>query len=114
VSLFGGANEVADIDVQALPRIGEQRRDLVDKLLRRNAFGVGKLLNLQTVFVGARQQVHIIATKFVPSTNRISDNRRIGVPEVGFGVDIVNRCRRRELFHCYILEFLGCCWPLDA
>ena len=53
VAFFGRANEIADVNIEAIPCVGKQRRDLVDELFWRNTFGIGELLNFQAVLIGA-------------------------------------------------------------
>ena len=99
VAVFGGANEVVVLHVESLPRVGVERRDLVDELARCLARGVGVLLHLEAVFVGARQQVHVVSAESVPATDRVGDDRGVRVPEVRLGRHVIDRCRRGELWH---------------
>ena len=57
VARLGGADEVVVGDVQPLPRLVEQRGDRVGEVLRRQARGLGGLLDLQAVLVGAGQEL---------------------------------------------------------
>ena len=48
--------------------------------------------------VPVRKQ-HVVAQQAVPAAHRVADDRRVGVPDVGRVVDVVDRRRRVELGH---------------
>ena len=50
-----------------LPRLLVQRGDRVGEVLRRQAGGLGGLLHLLAVLVGAREEVHVVAEQAVPA-----------------------------------------------
>jgi hypothetical protein len=83
VAGLGGADEVVVGDVQPLPRVGELGGDLVGERLRRLAGGVGGLLDLEAVLVGAGEELHVVAQQPVPARERVADDRRVRVPEWG-------------------------------
>ena len=99
MTFFGGADEVVVLDIESFPRIGVERGNLVDEFTGRLACGVGILLHFEPVLVGSRQEVHVIATQTVPATDCVGDDRRVGVPEVGLCRHVIDRSRRRELWH---------------
>ena len=96
VAWLSGADEVVVGDVESLPRLFEQGGDLVGELLWRNALGVGRLLNLQAVLVGSREQMHVFAEQAVPAGNGVGDDRGVCVAEVWLGVDVIDGSRRAE------------------
>ena len=51
------------------------------------------------MLVGAREQMHIVAKQSVPAGNGVRDNGGVGVTQVRFSVDVINRGRRAELCH---------------
>ena len=59
-------------------------------VLRRQARGLGGLLDLQAVLVGAGEEVHVVAEQAVPAGERVADDGRVGVAEVRLGVDVVD------------------------
>ena len=61
VARLGGADEVVVGDVQPVPGVGELGRDLVAELLRGLAGGLGGLLDLETVLVGAGEVLDVVA-----------------------------------------------------
>ena len=99
VAIFGGANEVVVLHVELLPRVGIQRGDFVDKLAGRLAGGVGVLLYFEPMFVGAGQQMHVVTAQAVPATHGVGHDGGVGMAKVRLGRHIINRGRRRELWH---------------
>ena len=91
VALLGGADEVVVGDVQLLPRLLVQRGDRVDELLRRLAGGVGRVLHLLAVLVGAGEEVDLLAEQAVPPGEGVADDRRVRVTEVGARRHVVDR-----------------------
>ena len=61
-------------------------------LLRRNAVFGGGIFHLLTVFIGSGEEIGIIPHRTVKTCQHISKNGRIGVPDMGFVIDVVNRC----------------------
>jgi hypothetical protein len=99
VARFGGADEVVVGDVEPLPRRGELRGDLVGELLRGHAGGLGDLLDLEAVLVGAGHVLDVVAEQAVPAGERVADDRGVRVAEVGLGVHVVDRRRQVEPGH---------------
>ncbi len=104
VARLGGADEVVVGDVQALPGVGEQRGDRVDELLRRLPGGLGGLLDLEAVLVGAGDVLDVLAEQPVPAGERVADDRGVRVAEVRLGVDVVDRGGDVEAGHASTLE----------
>jgi len=51
------------------------------------------LLNLQTVFVGASEEVHVVAQKAVPTGKCVTNNGGVRMTKVGLRIHIINwRC----------------------
>ena len=96
VALLGGADEVVVGDVQPLPRLGEQRGDRVDELLRRSCRRPRRaLLHLLAVLVGAGEELDVVAEQAVPAGERVADDRGVRVAEVRLGVDVVDGVVRK-------------------
>ena len=99
VARFGGADEVVVGDVEAAPRRGEARGDPVGELLRSEPRRGRRLLDLLAVLVGAGEELDVVAEQAVPAGERVADDRRVGVADVRFVVDVVDRRRRVEPAH---------------
>ena len=92
---------------ELLPRLLIQRGDRVGELLRRQPGGLGGLLNLLAVLVGAGEEVHVVAEQAMPAGERVADDRRVGVAEVRLGVDVVDRGGEVVVAHDWILSRNG-------
>ena len=90
VPVLGRPDEVVVRDIEALPRGLEERRNAVGELLRGLAGGVRCLLDLQPVLVGAGEEVHVVAEQSVPTRERVPHDRRVGMPEVGLCVHVID------------------------
>ncbi len=99
VPRFGRADEVVVGDLEAPPCLDELRGDPVGELLRRRAGGLGGLLDLEAVLVGAGEELDVVAEQPVPARQRVADDGGVGVAEVGLGVDVVDRGRDVEPTH---------------
>ena len=96
MAIFGGADEVVVGDVEFAPRVGEQRGNGVDELAWGHAGGVGGLLNLQAVLVGAGEEVDVLAEQALPAAQGVTHDGCVRMAEVRLGVDVINGCRRVE------------------
>ena len=74
----------------ALPELRIVRHHLVRQLLRRDASGCGGLLHLLAVLICAGEEVHLLPAHAVEPGDHIRQYRRIGVPDVGPVIDIVD------------------------
>ena len=74
----------------------ERGRDRVGLLLRATPGGLGRLLDLEAVLVGAGEEEDVVAEQAVPAGERVGDDGGVGVAEVGHVVDVVDRRRRRR------------------
>ena len=92
----GGADE----EVVARPELGGERlealRVAVSELLGRDAEGVGGIGDGLAVLVGAREVEHPLLALAVVAGHHVGGDRRVGVPEVGGRVDVVDRRRHIE------------------
>jgi hypothetical protein len=91
VAGLGRADEVVVGDLEVLPRLGELRRDRIGERLRIESGRVGGPLDVEAVLVGSGQEQHLVAEQPVPARQRVADDRRVGVTQVRFGVDVVDR-----------------------
>ena len=96
VAGLGGADEVVVGDVEAVPRLPEAGGVAVGLLLGRDAGRLGGLGHLQAVLVGAGEEVGVVAEEAVPAGQGVGDHRRVGVPDVGGVVHVVDRRRDVE------------------
>jgi hypothetical protein len=88
---LGGADEVVVGDVEQLPRLAEPLAGGVGVLQRAEAALVGGALHLESVLVGAGEEEDVVAGQAVPPSQRVGRHRRVGVPDVGHVVDVVDR-----------------------
>ena len=105
MALLGGADEVGVGDIETFPGLHKQRSDVVSKLLRRNAGGIGRLLNLETMLIGACEEVNFFAEESMPPSKCVADDCCVRVPEMGLRVHVIDRCRQIEATHA--LQAIG-------
>jgi hypothetical protein len=96
VARLGRADEVVVGDAEAVPRLLEPGGVAVGLLLGRDARRFGRLGDLEAVLVGAREEVGVVAEQPMPPRYRVSDDRGVGVADVGGVVDVVDRCGDEE------------------
>ena len=90
---LGGANEIVVGNVQALPCFLEEWRNGIGERLGRCASSVGSLLNLEAVFVGASEEIHIVAQQSVPASKRIANDGGVCMSQVWLCIHVINwRC----------------------
>ncbi|MEY4252164.1 MAG: hypothetical protein RL691_1045, partial [Actinomycetota bacterium] len=78
-------------DVEHFPHFAKAGARAVGLFKRGNAIGLGRTLNLETVFVGTGEEVHIVAEKTVPASHGVTHDGGVGVAQVWLGIHIVNR-----------------------
>ena len=81
------------------PRLLEPLDDLVGPLLRRHAVGLGRSLHLEPVLVGAGEEERVVAEQPMPARDGVGRHGRVGVPDVGRVVDVVDGCRQVDATH---------------
>ena len=91
VSGLGRANEIVVADVQQFPHFTKAGARAVGLFERSDAVGFGRTLDLETVFVGAREKEGRVASKAMPPGQGVCRHRRIGVPDMGHVVHVINR-----------------------
>ena len=89
---FGRADEVVVGDVQPVPGVSELGCDRIGERLRIEPGGIGGLLDFLTMFVRSGQELDVVTHQSVPTCQCITDDRRVGVPQVGLGIHVVDRC----------------------
>ena len=107
VTLLRRADEVVVRRVDQRQQITEVLRQQVGEMLRSHALLRGALADLLAVLVGAGQKEHVIAAHALVARHRISGDRRVGVPDVGHVVDVVNGRSDVEILVCH-KKFLQC------
>ena len=96
VARLGRADEIVVRDGERREQLAEARRVAVGQFLRRNAGLQRGLLHLEAVLVGAGQEVHLMVVETRKPGHHVARDRRIGVPEMGLAVGIVDRRRDVE------------------
>ena len=91
VAGLGGADEVVVADVEQLPGLAEAGAGAVGLLLGGDAVGLGRALHLEAVLVGAGEEEDVVAEQAVPAGEGVGGDRRVGVPDVGHVVHVVDR-----------------------
>ena len=104
VVIVGGADEAVVGDVHQLPQVQDALgtlHDVVQELLRGLSGGLGLVLDLLAVLVGARQEQHVAAGKPLIAGHGIGGHGAVGVADVQLVRGVVNRCGDIEflLFH---------------
>ena len=87
---LGGPDEIVVFDVERGPEFLEVLHDLVAERLRRHAALFGDGLDLLSVFVGAGEEVAVLAPGLVPAGEDVRGDGRIGVAYVRHVVDVVD------------------------
>ena len=92
VLLVAGADE----EVVACLKLRHQRAKtlgvLVGQRLRLNPLCGGGQRYRLTMLIGAGQKEDVVATLTVVASEHVGGDRRVGVPQMGGGVDVVDRC----------------------
>ena len=99
VPRLGRADEVVVRDPELFPEVPERRRVAVGDDDRRDAFLLRDLLDVLAVLVGAGQEAHVLAREAEIAGERVRDDRRVEVPDVGPVVDVVDRGREVAARH---------------
>ena len=93
VVFVGGADEVVVGDGKLGPEVAELGADPVGEGLGRLVVLPGRLGDLVAVLVGARHEEDVVARHAVEAGHDVAHDRRVGMPDVGRGVDVVDGCR---------------------
>ena len=99
VAGFGGPDEVVVGDLEPVPCLDEPSRHRVDPLQRRHPVGLCRPGDLVAVLVGPREEEDVVALEPVPPRQCVGDDHRVGVPDVGHVVHVVDRRRDVEAAH---------------
>ncbi|CAI8167243.1 MAG: Uncharacterised protein [Pseudidiomarina mangrovi] len=91
--ILGGANEVVVGEIEVGRQLTKNSRNLVGKLLRRNALGFCRPLDLLPVLIRASEKMHVIAVQTLEPRHDIGGQRGVRVTNVGTVVDVVDRRR---------------------
>ena len=88
------ADEAVVRDIHQLPQIENAlfaRDDVVDKLLRGHARGLGLLFDLLAVLVRSGQEHHVAALEPLVARHRVGGHGAVGVADVELGRGVVDR-----------------------
>ena len=104
VVIIGGADEAVVGDVHQLPQVQDALgtlHDVVQELLGGLSGGLGLVLDLLAVLVGARQEQHVAAGEPLIAGHGIGGHGAVGVADVQLVRGVVNGCGDIEflLFH---------------
>ena len=91
VALVRGPDEEVVGGVDLGRHLLEARGEAVAQLARGDALGLGLLRDRLAVLVGAGQEEDVLAALAVVPGEDVGRDRRVGVPEVGLAVDVVDR-----------------------
>ena len=102
--IVGGADEAVVGDVHQLPQVQDALgalHDVVQELLGGLSGGLGLVLDLLAVLVGARQEQHVAAGEPLIAGHGIGGHGAVGVADVQLVRGVVNGCGDIEflLFH---------------
>ena len=99
VARVAGAPEEVAFQAEFVPFRAKCLRDAIGELLRLQARRRSGTLDLLPVLVAARSQVGIVAQHAPDPLDRIGHDRRVGMADVGRGVDVVDGRRDVEIRH---------------
>ena len=88
---LGGADKVVVGNVEPPPGAAKALADAVGERLCVGAGRGRGLIHLLAVLVGAGQKIGAVAVEAVPARQEVGDDGGVGVAEVRFGVDVVDR-----------------------
>ena len=91
VARLGRADEVVGAVVHHADQVAERLAHLVGEGLRRQARGGGGGLDLLAVLVGTGQEMDVTAVEPLEAREHVTGERRVGMPDVGHVVDVVDR-----------------------
>ena len=110
VEVHGRPDEEIIGDVEGPPQVLGPSDDRIGQGFGRQALVGRGLLDLLAVFVRPRQEKDLLAGELVEAGQGVGDDGRVGVPDVGHVVDVVDRRRDEKRF----LRILGHCWVLPG
>ena len=99
VPRLGRPDEVVVLDLEGAVELVVSLDDAVRELDRGDALRRGRLLDVLAVLVGAGQEPRLLADQAPVARQRVRDDGRVDVPDVGQIVDVVDRRRRVEGLH---------------
>ena len=91
MSLFCGTDELIETEAQFLPDLPKRGRVGVGEFSRRQTLLAGSPFNFEPMFIRTGQRADLQTTHPLVTGNRISDDRRIGVPHMRNAVDVIER-----------------------
>ena len=108
VAIFGCANEVVVPNVEFVPSLSKKRSDGVGEFLRCYTLGIGGLLNFEAMFVGAGEEVDVVAREPVPASQGIGNDGGVCVAEVRLRIDVINGGCQRKSRHNMRIRAIRC------
>ena len=106
---LGGANEIVVGQVQDGGHLTKAQRVAVSQSTRGQPCLLSGLFHLQTVFVGAGEEVHVLAIEALKARDGVGCYRLVGVAHVRRSIGIGNRRRNVEfLLPAHSSRFRSC------
>src|SRR4030095_10788836 len=96
---LGRPDEIVVRDVQISTHLSKAGCHLFGENFRFHSSLPRRAFDLLTVFIRSRQKEHVIAEQPSRSCDGVSDHRRIRMPDVRLGVDVVDGRRDVERIH---------------
>jgi hypothetical protein len=107
VALLGGADEVVVGDLQPLPHLTPAGNHLVAPLDGGHAVGLGGLGYLLAVLVGSGEEEDLLAGEPVVTDQEVGVYGRVGVPDVGNIIHVVDGCSHIEGLFLRLIVYGG-------
>src|SRR5215207_6474768 len=101
VARLGGADEIVIRDVQRLEQVAVLRSGEVCERWSVDARLLRRPFHFLTVLVGAGQEKNVLPHQPARARDRVRNHGRVGMTEMGLGVDVVDRSRDVEAGHIY-------------
>ena len=86
----GGANELVVADAELRPHFLEQAADMIHIGFRGHIVVFGGLDDFVAMFVRTGQKKGFTPLHFMEATGDIRDDRRVGMSQMRFGIDVIN------------------------
>ena len=90
MALLRRADEVVIAEIHRLRQIAKILRNFVGEGLRLEPGSLGGFLHFLAMLVGAREELHLLAVKTHESGDHIARQCRIGMPDVGRIIHVVD------------------------
>jgi len=93
----GRLDEIILAEVKRVSQGPEDRGIPIDERPNWDSFPIGGQHIRQAILIGAGQEVGIVTQHAMPARDGVTDNRCVGVPDVGARIHVINRGRNVKL-----------------